>query len=98
VAYDPYLLPLTAPDLSGLPRAFVMTAEFDPLRDEGVAYTRRLADAGVAVEHVHAEDQMHGFLLLDRAVAKAAALIDKLADALAAHASAATGAEVSSTG
>ena len=86
VADDPYLLPLTAPDLSGLPPALVMTAEFDPLRDEGVAYARRLAEAGVAVRHVHAEDQMHGFLLLDRGIARAGELIDTLGDALAAHA------------
>jgi acetyl esterase len=85
-AFDPYLLPLTASDLGGLPRALVMTAEFDPLRDEGIAYARRLAEAGVAVEHVHAEDQMHGFLLLDRAIARAGELIDRLADALATHA------------
>ncbi len=83
---DPYLFPLRAPDLSGLPPALVMTAEFDPLRDEGIAYAERLAAAGIAVEHVHAADQMHGFLLLDRAIARAGALIDQLADALAAHA------------
>ena len=63
-----------------------MTAEFDPLRDEGVAYAERLAAAGVAVEHVHADDQMHGFLLLDRAIDRAGELIDRLADALAARA------------
>jgi acetyl esterase len=83
---DPYLFPLLAPDLSGLPPALVMTAEFDPLRDEGVAYAAKLAEAGVAVEHVHADDQMHSFLLLDRAVKKAGALTDRLADALASHA------------
>ncbi|HEV7936411.1 MAG TPA: alpha/beta hydrolase [Solirubrobacteraceae bacterium] len=82
---DPYLLPLAASDHSGLSPALVMTAEFDPLRDEGIAYARALARAGVAVEHVHAEDQMHSFLLLDRAVSKAGALIDRLADALAVH-------------
>jgi acetyl esterase len=81
---EPYLFPLAAPDLGGLPPAFVMTAEFDPLRDEGVAYAERLAAAGVPVEHLHAEDQMHGFLLLDRAIDRAGALIDHLADALAA--------------
>ena len=79
---DPYLLPLAASDLAGLAPTLVMTAEFDPLRDEGVAFAQRLAAAGVAVEHIHAEDQMHGFLLLDRAVARAGALIDRLADAL----------------
>jgi acetyl esterase len=79
---DRYLLPLAATDHSGLPPTLVMTAEFDPLRDEGIAYAQRLAQAGVVVEHVHADDQMHSFLLLDRAVAKAGALIDRLADAL----------------
>jgi acetyl esterase len=82
----PYLFPLAAPDLSRLPPALVMTAEFDPLRDEGIAYAERLAAAGVAVEHLHAGDQMHGFLMVDRAIARAGTLIDRLADALATHA------------
>jgi acetyl esterase len=82
---DPYLFPLGAPSLAGLPPALVMTAEFDPLRDEGVAYAQRLAAAGVAVEHLHAADQPHGFLLLDRAIDRAGELIDLLADALAAR-------------
>ncbi|HXB66204.1 MAG TPA: alpha/beta hydrolase [Solirubrobacteraceae bacterium] len=84
---DPYLFPLGAPDLSGLPPAVVMTAEFDPVRDEGIAYAERLAAAGVPVERVHAEDQMHGFLLVERAIKRAGALIDRLADALAARSS-----------
>jgi acetyl esterase len=83
---DPYLFPIAAQDLSGLPPAFVMTAEFDPLRDEGSAYAEKLADAGVSVEHLHVDDQMHGFLLLDRAIRRAGELIDLLADALASHA------------
>jgi acetyl esterase len=82
---DPYLFPVTAPDLTGLPPALIMTAEFDPVRDEGVAYAEKLASAGVTVEHVHAEDQMHGFLMMDRAVPRAGELIDQLARALAAH-------------
>jgi acetyl esterase len=80
---DPYLFPLSVDDLSGLAPTLILTAEFDPLRDEGVAYAQKLAAAGVAVEHIHAEDQMHSFLLLDRAVPRAGALIDRLADALA---------------
>jgi acetyl esterase/lipase len=87
---DPYLFPLAAPDLTGLPATLVLTAEFDPLRDEGYAYVKRLANAGVKVEHVHAEDQMHGFLLLDRAIRRTGELIECLADKLAAHARTAT--------
>lgn len=79
----PYLVPLATPDLSGLPPTLVLTAEFDPLRDEGVEYARRLAEAGVAVEHVHVADQMHGFLLLSRAVPSTASLVDRIADSLA---------------
>jgi|HubBroStandDraft_3_1064219.scaffolds.fasta_scaffold00389_9 acetyl esterase len=83
---DPYLFPLHAADLSALAPALVVTAEFDPLRDEGVAYARKLEAAGVPVEHMHAEDQMHGFLLLGKAVSRAGELIDRLAGALASHA------------
>jgi len=82
-AGGPYLLPLAAEELAGLPATLMLTAEFDPLRDEGIAYAKRLADAGVSVEHVHASDQMHGFLLLGRAVPKAGALVDRVADWLA---------------
>ncbi|HEX5853368.1 MAG TPA: alpha/beta hydrolase [Solirubrobacteraceae bacterium] len=82
---DPYLFPLRALDVAGLPPTLVMTAEFDPLRDEGIAYAERLLQAGVEVEHVHAGDQMHGFLMLSRAVDRAAQLIDELADHLAAR-------------
>lgn len=82
---DPYLFPIAAPDLSGLAPALVMTAEFDPMRDEGIAYAEGLAAAGVEVEHLHADDQMHGFLMVDRAIPRAGELIDRLADALAAR-------------
>ena len=82
---DPYLFPILSEDLAGLPATLVMTAEFDPLRDEGIAYARRLAQAGVTVEHLHARDQMHGFLLLSRAVDGASRLVTRLADALASH-------------
>jgi acetyl esterase len=80
---DPYLFPLAAQDFSSLPSSLVLTAEFDPLRDEGVAYAHSLQRAGVHVEHIHAHDQMHGFLLLGALVANAADLILRVADTLA---------------
>jgi acetyl esterase/lipase len=81
---DPYLFPSHAPRLGGLPRALVLTAQFDPLRDEGAAYARLLADAGVRVEHWHLDDQMHGFLMQDRAIDRADQTIDELGVWLAA--------------
>jgi acetyl esterase len=53
--------PLHAESLEGLPPAIVLTAGFDPLRDEGTAYADRLREAGVEVEVVHHADAIHGF-------------------------------------
>ena len=58
---DPRVSPLTASDLSGLPRAYVVTAGFDPLRDEGKAYADKLNRAGVAAVLVDYPSMIHGF-------------------------------------
>ena len=58
----PTVSPARAPDLSGLPPAFIVTAEYDVLRDEGAFYARRLAEAGAPVTHRHYPTLNHGFL------------------------------------
>lgn len=60
--------PLRIPSLAGVPPALIMTAGFDPLRDEGEAYAMRLRDAGVTVDYVCYGGMIHGFLPLGRAL------------------------------
>ncbi|MEB8338248.1 alpha/beta hydrolase [Streptomyces endophyticus] len=59
---DPLVSPVKREDLSGLPPALVVTAEFDPMRDEGELYGRRLQEAGVAAKVSRYEGAGHGFV------------------------------------
>lgn len=77
----PYASPLQARDLSRVPPALVLTCGFDPLRDEGQAYARRLEDAGGSVHHLEYEDMIHGFLtmLADPALNRAHDAVEEIA-------------------
>ncbi len=63
---DLRLSPLLARDFKGLPPAFVLTAGFDPLRDEGRASADRLIDAGVKTTYVNYSGTIHGFFSMTR--------------------------------
>ena len=63
--------PLLHPDLSRLPPALVLTAGYDPLRDEGLAYAQKLSEAGTRATHLSFERQIHGFILMGKVLAEA---------------------------
>ena len=74
---DPRVSPMRG-TLAGLAPALVVTAEFDPLRDEGEAYAARLAEAGVAVDVVRYDGMIHGFLDMGPFSPGAASAVDDL--------------------
>ena len=74
--------PLAAPDVGGLPSAFVLTAGYDPLCDEGDAYAARLAAAGVPVTHRRFPGQVHGFAMNGKIIRAAETALDEAAAAL----------------
>ena len=81
-AADPRVSPLEVRDLGGLPPAQIVTAGFDPLRDEGAAYARRLEQAGVAVDYTCYKDTIHGFATLTGALPGAKKALAEIAEQL----------------
>ncbi|MEZ4886256.1 MAG: alpha/beta hydrolase [Chitinophagales bacterium] len=64
--YNPLMSPLLCRDLTNMPPTFIITAEFDPLKDEGIAYAHRLKQAGVEVKHSDYEGLIHAFFNMPR--------------------------------
>lgn len=79
---NPRVSPLFTPDLSGAPPALVVTAGFDPLRDEGRAYAERLREAGVPVELREYEGAIHGFVSMAGVLTIGREALDDVARAL----------------
>ncbi len=82
---DLRLSPLRAEDFSGLAPAFVLTAGYDPLRDEGRAYADKLIDSGVKTTYVNYPGTIHGFFSMTRFLRQGLLANDEAAAVLAAH-------------
>jgi acetyl esterase len=80
--FNPFAAPIRAASHASLPPAYVVTAGFDPLRDEGIAYAAALSEGGVAVTHDHEPAMPHGFLSLADEVDAADAALDRIAEVL----------------
>jgi acetyl esterase len=81
-ARDWRVSPLRAPSLAGLPPALIVTAGFDPLRDEGEMYAGRLRDAGVMVDYVCYGGMVHGFAGMGKLIDTAQRAVSLIGDAL----------------
>jgi acetyl esterase len=79
---DPDASPIRADSLAGLPPAYVVVAEFDPLRDEVRAYAERLRSEGVSVTVDYVEDQLHGFFALVNLMESADQAVDRVGKAI----------------
>jgi acetyl esterase len=82
---NPWASPMSAESLAALPRAIVVTAEFDPLRDEGEAFVRRLREDGVDAELIRYPGQVHGFMALPQLIADADPAVADFAQRIAAR-------------
>ncbi len=76
---NPYVSPLLARNLANLPPAIVITAQFDPLRDEGEAYAEKLRQAGVPVKQIRYDGMIHGFAQFIGILKPAGGALDQVA-------------------
>jgi acetyl esterase len=79
---SPMASPLRAKSVARLPPATILTAEFDPLRDEGEAYAKRLAEAGVPTTLRRYEGMIHGFFSMPDAIDRARLAVAEAAEDL----------------
>ncbi|CAK9001268.1 Carboxylesterase NlhH (NLH-H) [Durusdinium trenchii] len=79
---NPLASPIKAESLEGLPPALVVTAEYDPLRDEGFEYAERLRAAGVSVDYTDYDGMIHGFLRRFDQFERSRVLLEELAQAI----------------
>ncbi|MNJ13494.1 Carboxylesterase NlhH [compost metagenome] len=80
---DPWLSPRRSQDMQGLPPAVVISAGFDPIRDDGLDYAARLRAAGVPVELLHYAGQFHGFLNFDAVIGAGRDALQRIGESLA---------------
>jgi acetyl esterase len=79
---DPYVSPLRAENLNHLPETLILTAEYDPLCDEGEAYARKLQEAGIKVRLTRYDGMIHGFIRMTSRLDKARQALDEIAGTL----------------
>jgi acetyl esterase len=79
-ATDPELSPLLMPNVADLPPTLLVTADHDPLRDEGRAYAQKLIGAGNDVAYIEWRGTVHGFMMMDRFTPAARQLIGRVAE------------------
>jgi len=75
---NPYFSPLVAERLDGLPRTYIFTSEYDPLRDDGFLYADRLRSSGVTVQHRHMDSAIHAVFFFQDTFSEASEAFEQM--------------------